>query len=52
MSLHVATRYCHGAVLQLLLERGADLNARNSVDQTARDLACANGLTDVVQAFE
>jgi ankyrin repeat protein len=46
--LHEAARRSHRAIILLLLKRGANLNARNSKNQTARELACENGLTDVV----
>jgi ankyrin repeat protein len=50
--LHMPADFGRRVIAELPLERGSDLNARNADNETARELACANELKDVVKALE
>ncbi len=47
--LHVACEKGHASVVRLLLERGADVNARDGKGRTALVLAGQQGHKDVVR---
>ena len=47
--LHMAAGGGHSAVVQLLLESGADVNAKDRRDQTALDLAQKAGHDEIVE---
>lgn len=47
--LHVAARYGHGAVTSIIVELGADVNARDKIGLTPVHYAAAHGHAKVVQ---
>lgn len=49
--LHAATAGGHGAIGVLLVERGADVNAKDAGTYTPLHIAAENGLIDVVKAL-
>ena len=47
--LHVASEHGHGDVVRLLMERGADLTARDHLGRTPSELASLKGMLEIVQ---
>lgn len=50
-SLHAASAGGHGPIAVLLIERGADVNAKDAGAYTPLHIAAENGLVDVVKAL-
>lgn len=50
-ALHIACRYNHVDVLQFLLDKGADVTARNARNMTCLDIAIEWEFADVAKAL-